>query len=135
MDKITLKNGTELPVIRVIGGSQNIQNANRDTLTLYFDGVGGLDALLAKLADTNQIAIVTTKSVTETDPDTNVSTTHDVTQTNLYTDYTIMFKRVIEQEIVTAETPTTPAVYEDVYVVGVAQKTYLEKMVAQLLGA
>ncbi|HHX36490.1 MAG TPA: hypothetical protein GX717_00740, partial [Clostridiaceae bacterium] len=56
----------------------------------------------------------------------------EVTETTIYTDYSIIFKRAIESELVAPETPDTPAAYKDVYVVGLAQKTYLEKQIEML---
>lgn len=48
MQKITLKDGTTLEAVAVLGGQRMLNNTNRDTLTFVFDdshGLGELDAL------------------------------------------------------------------------------------------
>jgi hypothetical protein len=124
-------NNTELTG-EVFGGKQLIQNAQRDTLTLKIEATGSFDTLLSQLADTSEITIVETKTVHEYDDETGEDTTKEVTETSIYNDYTIIFKRSIESELVTPETPDSPAVYKDVYVIGLAQKTYLEKQIELL---
>lgn len=116
----------------VYGGKQFIQNAQRDTLTLKIDATGSFDTLLSQLADTSEITIVETKTVHEYDAETGKETTKEVTETSIYNDYSIIFRRSIESELVTPETPDSPATYKDVYVIGLAQKTYLEKQIELL---
>lgn len=48
MQKITLKDGTTLEAVAVLGGQRMLNNANRDTLTFVFDdshSMTDLDAL------------------------------------------------------------------------------------------
>lgn len=124
-------NDTEF-IGEVFGGKQFIQNAQRDTLTLKIDATGSFDAFLSQLSDTSRISIVDTRTVTEYDEQTGEEVTREITETSIYTDYTIVFKRAIESELVTPETPNAPATYKDVYVIGLAQKTYLEKQIELL---
>ena len=124
-------NDTEF-IGEVFGGKQLIQNAQRDTLTLKIDATGSFDAFLSQLSDTSEISIVDTRTVTEYDEQTGEEVTREITETSIYTDYTIVFKRSIESELVTPETPNAPATYKDVYVIGLAQKTYLEKQIELL---
>ena len=125
-----LINGTELTG-EVFGSREFVQNAHRDTLTLKADATGSFDAFLAQLSDTNEIAITETKMVYEYD-ENGEPIEKEITETSIYNDYSIIFKRAIESELVTPETPDAPAVYKDVYVVGLAQKTYLEKQIEML---
>jgi len=125
-----LINGTEL-IGEVFGSREFVQNAHRDTLTLKIDATGSFDAFLAQLSDTNEIVITETKMVYEYD-ENGEPIEKENTETSIYTDYSIIFKRAIESELVTPETPDAPAVYKDVYVVGLAQKTYLEKQIEML---
>jgi hypothetical protein len=117
MDSITLKSKANIPIISATAGQQTVQGSLRSILTFKFEAVGGLDALLTQLADTSEISIISGA------------------ETFFYSDYTIPIKRAIENELVTPETPDTPATYRDVYIVSLAQKTYLEKTVEKLLGA
>ncbi len=126
-----LINGTELTG-EVFGSREFVQNAHRDTLTLKTDATGSFDAFLAQLSDTNEIAITETKMVYEYDENGEPIGEKEVTETSIYTDHSIIFKRAIESELVEPETPDAPAVYKDVYVVGLAQKTYLEKQIEML---
>ncbi len=127
-----LINGTELTG-EVFGSREFIQNAHRDTLTLKADATGSFDAFLAQVTDADEITITETKMVYEYDENGEpIGEGKEVTETSIYTDYSIIFKRAIESELVAPETPDTPAVYKDVYVIGLAQKTYLEKQIEML---
>ena len=130
MAKIII-NGTEFTG-EAFGSRQLIQNAHRDTLTFKFDATGSFDALLAQLADTSEIAITETKTIVDEYDEEGNAIPKEVIETTIYDDYTLVFKRAIENELVSPETPSAPAVYRDVYVVGLAQKTYLEKQVEEL---
>jgi hypothetical protein len=126
MDTVTLKNGAALPVIRVTRGTQTIQNAQRSTLIMYFEASGSFDTLLSQLADTSEITITS---------ETTLGDGTTATEQNLYSDYTVIFKRAVETELTSAETADAPAVYRQLYVYGVAQKLYSEKLLEQLLAA
>jgi hypothetical protein len=116
----------------VYGSRQFIQNAQRDTLTIKADATGSFDEFLSHFDNANEIRLVETNMVQEFDENGEPIGEKEVTETIIYTDYSIIFKRAIESELVTPETPDAPAVYKDVYVVGLAQKTYLEKQIEML---
>ena len=123
-------NGTELTG-EVFGSREFIQNAQRDTLTIKVDATGSFDEFLSHFDSADEIRLVETKTEHELD-ENDEPIEKEVTETSIYTDYSIIFKRAIESELVTPETPDAPAVYKDVYVVGLAQKTYLEKQIEML---
>lgn len=116
----------------VYGSRQFIQNAHRDTLTIKADATGSFDEFLSHFDSTNEIRVVETNMVQEFDENGEPIGEKEVTETIIYNDYSIIFKRAIESELVAPETPDTPAVYKDVYVVGLAQKTYIEKQIEML---
>jgi hypothetical protein len=116
----------------VYGSRQFIQNAQRDTLTIKADATGSFDEFLSHFDSANEIRVVETNMVQEFDENGEPIGEQEVTETIIYNDYSIIFKRAIESELVTPETPDAPAVYKDVYVVGLAQKTYLEKQIEML---
>jgi hypothetical protein len=116
----------------VYGSKQFIQNAQRDTLTIKADATGSFDEFLSHFDSANEIRVVETNMVQEFDENSEPIGEKEVTETIIYNDYSIIFKRAIESELVTPETPDAPAVYKDVYVVGLAQKTYLEKQIEML---
>ena len=126
-----LINGTELTG-EVFGSREFIQNAQRDTLTIKADATGSFDEFLSHFDNANEIILVETNMVQEFDENGEPIGEKEVTETTIYNDYSIIFKRAIESELVTPETPDVPAVYKDVYVVGLAQKTYLEKQIEML---
>lgn len=116
----------------VYGSRQFIQNAHRDTLTIKADATGSFDEFLSHFDSTNEIRVVETNMVQEFDENGEPIGEKEVTETIIYNDYSIIFKRAIESELVAPETPDTPAVYKDVYVIGLAQKTYIEKQIEML---
>ena len=116
----------------VFGSRQFIQNAQRDTLTIKADATGSFDEFLSHFDSANEIKLIETNTVQEFDENGEPIGEKEVTETIIYNDYSIIFKRAIESELVTPETPDAPAVYKDVYVVGLAQKTYLEKQIEML---
>ena len=117
----------------VFGGRQLIQNSHRDTLTIKVEATGSFDAFLSSFANPTEIAIIDTKVVVDGhDEETGEPIMKEVTETEIYTDYTLVFKRAIETEVVSPETPDSPAQTKDVYVIGLAQKTYIEKQIELL---
>ena len=117
----------------VFGNRQLIQNSHRDTLTIKVEATGSFDAFLSSFANPTEIAITDTKVVPDGyDEETGEPKTKEVTETVIYNDYTLVFKRAIESELVSPETPDSPAQTKDVYVIGLAQKTYIEKQIELL---
>ena len=139
MAKIII-NGTELTG-EVYGTKQHYQNAYRDILTFKIDAEGrSFDATVALFTGADEIVIEDTRVETEYDGDGNPAldedgnpVTREITESFTYADYTIPVKRAIEREEVTPETPSSPAVYRDVFVISLAQKTYMEKQLEQVL--
>ena len=117
----------------VFGSRQLIQNSHRDTLTIKVEATGSFDAFLSSFANPNEISITDTKVVVDGyDEETGEPIMREVIETEIYTDYTLIFKRAIETEVVSPETPDSPAQTKDVYVIGLAQKTYIEKQIELL---
>jgi hypothetical protein len=117
----------------VFGSRQLIQNSYRDTLTIKIEATGSFDAFLSSFANPTEIAITDTKVVVDRyDEETGEPIMKEVTETVIYNDYTLVFKRAIESELVSPETPDSPAQTKDVYVIGLAQKTYIEKQIELL---
>lgn len=117
----------------VFGSRQLIQNSHRDTLTIKVEATGSFDAFLSSFANPTEIAITDTKVVVDRyDEETGEPIMKEVTETEIYADYTLVFKRAIETEVVSPETPDSPAQTKDVYVIGLAQKTYIEKQIELL---
>lgn len=123
MDKIRFLNQQELPVIRIIGGKEIFKGAQRDVLTMYFDTdvASNLEELVRSMGDTSLFQILQTNDGSS-----------DREEVFEYQDYILLTKRSIEQEMITYETPVSPATYKDVYVVGLAQLTYAEKQLSLL---
>ncbi|NMM53520.1 hypothetical protein [Paenibacillus aquistagni] len=121
MDKIRFLNQQELPVIRIIGGKEIFKGAQRDVLTMYFDTdvASNLEELVRSMGDTSLFQILQTNDGSS-----------DREEVFEYQDYILLTKRSIEQEMITYETPVSPATYKDVYVVGLAQLTYAEKQLS-----
>lgn len=121
MDKIRFLNQQELPVIRIIGAKEIFKGAQRDVLTMYFDTdvASNLEELVRSMGDTSLFQILQTNDGSS-----------DREEVFEYQDYILLTKRSIEQEMITYETPVSPATYKDVYVVGLAQLTYAEKQLS-----
>lgn len=119
---------TELSVVRVVGSKEVIKGAQRDVLTFHFetDAAESLEALIKKIGTPAQLTIIS---------DTQKEEGTENPKTFIYKDYTILTKRSIESELVKPETSEKPAEYKDVYIVGLAQMTYTEKLLAQLQAA
>ena len=131
MAKIII-NGTEL-FGEVYGARQFYQNANRDVLTFKIDADGrSFDATVALFSDADEIVVEDTRVETVYDEDGN-PVTREITESSTHADYIIPVKRAIEREEVSPETPNSPAVYKDVFVISFAQKTYMEKQLEQVL--
>jgi len=129
---IIIVNGQEFTG-EVFGSRQLIQNSYRDTLTIKVEATGSFDAFLSSFANPTEIAITDTKVVVDRyDEETGEPIMKEVTETVIYADYTLVFKRAIETEVVSPETPDSPAQTKDVYVIGLAQKTYIEKQIELL---
>jgi len=130
MAKIII-NGTELTG-EVYGTKQHYQNAYRDILTFKIDAEGrSFDATVALFTGADEIVVEDTR--VETIEENGELVTREIAESYVYADYTVPVKRAIEREEVSPETPNSPAVYKDVFVISLAQMTYMEKQLAQLM--
>lgn len=130
-----------LPVIRVVGTKEVVKGVQRDVLTFHFEktAAASLEELIKKLGTPSQFSIISERpkavEAAEGVADVAAEAAEAATETFTYRDYTILTKRSIESELVKAETSDAPAEYKDIYVVGFAQMTYTEKLLAQLQAA
>lgn len=119
---IKLANNAEMTVIKVDGGKQYIQGAQRDVLSFHFakDGIAfdALDAAFGATANTERI-IITTDDGAE----------------SLYEGYVLRQSLASKPVLITPETATSPAVYEERFVCEMAQETYTERLIRQLTAA
>lgn len=117
---IKLADNTELEPIMVMGEPRYVQGANRDTLGFVFPASAGLEALDAAFAPES------CQTITIQD---------DEGSEHIHIGYTIraeLAKAAVEIKPATAE---TEAVYEDRITVVMAQRTYAENQLDQLLVA
>ncbi|WP_028593208.1 hypothetical protein [Paenibacillus assamensis] len=133
MTIIKMKNGLELPVIRIIGGKELVKGAERDVLTFHFDAnvVKKLEDLITIMGDTSRITVEQTK-LPRTEDGKQQTNAQPTVERFEYADYTVQTKRSIDIELVSPETPEAPAAYKDIYVIGLAQLTYSEKQLQKL---
>ena len=119
--KITLANGTELEAIKVDGGKRFVQNAQRDVLTFWFAKEAAnfeeLDAAFGSAQNTERITI-----------------TGDDGAEALHEGYILRLSLSLVPVVVTPETVDAPAVTEERYSVEMAQETYTERLIRQIVG-
>lgn len=119
--KIKFLDGLELDVIQVNGSKRYFQGAQRDSLEFVFEkGAYSFDDLDAYFADKNK-----TRKITLID---------DAHNQYVYDDYVIRVSMSLTPVVVEPATSTTPEVTEERISVIMAQQTYMEKLVEQLLG-
>lgn len=119
--KIKFLDGLELNVIQVNGSRRYFQGAQRDSLEFVFEkGVYSFDDLDAYFADKNK-----TRKITLID---------DTHNQYVYDDYVIRVSMSLTPVVVEPATSTTPEVTEERYSIVMAQQTYTEKLIEQLLG-
>ncbi len=117
---IKFKDNTEISPLVVFGDSRFFQNAQRSTLEFVFaKGDYTLEELDAYFTDpnkTNKVTIV-----------------NDSDEEFIYDDYSLRVSMSLAPVVITPETSTEPAVTEERITIVMAQKTYIEKMIEQLL--
>lgn len=113
----------EVNAIMVNGISKFYQNAQRDSLEFIFKKTDyPFDTL-------DRYFIDKTKTV-------KITLVDDITGTQyIYEDYTIRVSMILAPAILAPATSTSPEVTEERISVVMAQKTYMEKQIEQLLGA
>ena len=131
---IKFLNGTNFEYLNAVETEEYYNGASRRTLTFEAEvGVIGVDELNGILSDENN-----TKSITLTGDEVAIldengnptgETTHAV---NIYDGYVLKCKCGIENKLVQAETPETPAVYEDRLIFKLGKRTYIEEQLRKL---
>jgi len=115
---IKLLNGKEFEYIKAVETEEYFNGASRRTLTFECAvGVIGVDQLNAVLSDE-----ANTQSIELSNGDV----------TNIYDGYVLKLKCGIENKLIQAETPETPAVYEDRLVFKLGKRTYIEQQLKNL---
>ena len=116
--KIILTNGTELTPIQVTGELKHIQGVNRDTLNFIFSEDFSMDELDA----------IFTEDACE-----SIIITGDDESEAIHTGYTIRTELVKKQVEVQKETEEQEAVFEKRVFVTMAQRTYTETKLANVI--
>ena len=118
---IRLADGTELEALKVDGGKRYVQNAQRDVLTFWFAketaNFEELDAAFGSAQNTERITI-----------------TGDDGAEALHEGYILRLSLALVPVVVTPETVDAPAVTEERYSVEMAQETYTERLIRQIVG-
>lgn len=111
---IKFKNGTSFEYLNALETEEYFNGTNRRTLTFECSpGVVKIDELNAMISDEANTSCIELSN-------------GDVT--NIYDGYVLKLKCGIENKLVRAETPDTPAVYEDRLIFKLGKRTYLEQM-------
>lgn len=117
--QIKLNDGTILEAVQVNGGGRFYQNAQRDTLEIVFDTSHSIDSLHAIFGD---------KSKTQ-----SISLINDQGETYVHNDYVIQVETKCENVTLEQETSDSPAITVQRIKAIIAQLTYTEKLIEQLL--
>lgn len=144
--KLIFTDNTSIEVKTIFGGQQYLQNAMRDVLTIELaPDVADLDTLKAIFSDKQKTSVLKT-STTQLVPvkDTEAAEGEDTPQsemvekemiTEVGQDYTLYLSTSNEvREVKTAPGQVQAPVMEEVCIVKIAQVTYMEKLLEQLLG-
>ena len=119
--KIKFLDGLELDAIQVNGSRRYFQGAQRDSLEFVFEkGVysfDDLDEYFSNKSKTSKITLI-----------------DDAQNQYIYDDYVIRVSMSLTPVVVEPATSTTPEVTEERYSIVMAQQTYTEKLIEQLLG-
>lgn len=119
--KVKFLDGLELDVIQVNGSRRYFQGAQRDALEFVFRKgdypFSTLDSYFADKDNTRKMTII-----------------DDSGNQYVYDDYILRVSMSLNPVVIEPATSTTPEVTEERISVTMAQQTYLEKLVEQLLG-
>lgn len=117
--KATLVNGFNWPYLSALETEEYYNGSNRRTMTLTIDpATTGVDALAAQLTEANLSTLVLTSD--------------DGTISNSYTGYVLPLSCGLQSVLKQAETPETPAVYEQKLIVKLGRRTYIEEQLHKL---
>ena len=115
---IIFKNNTSFEYLNAVETEQHFNGSNRRTLTFECAvGVISVDELNTLISDEENTATITL-------------TNEDIT--NIYDGYVLKCKCGIENKLIQAETPETPAVYEDRLIFKLGKRTYIEQQLHKL---
>lgn len=131
---IKFLNGTNFEYLNAVETEEYYNGSSRRTLT--FEAAAGvisvdeLNAILSDEANTQSLTL-TGDEVPVLDDNGNPTgeTTHAV---NIYDGYVLKLKCGIENKRIAAETPETPAVYEDRLTFKLGRRTYIEEQLKNL---
>ena len=131
---IKFLNGTNFSYLNAVETEEYYNGASRRTLTFEAEvGVIGVDELNSILSDENNTKSITLTGDAVAIPDENGNPTGETTRAvNIYDGYVLKCRCGIENKLVQAETPETPAVYADRLVFKLAKRTYVEEMLHRL---
>lgn len=118
MLKIKIAN-TEIEYLEALETEEFFNGASRRTLTVTCaPDVIGMDALNALLTEENLASVTMTND--------------EVGAINVYDGYVLKLACGIQSRLTQAETPDTPAVYEDRLVFKIGKRTYIEQKLHEL---
>lgn len=115
---IKFNNGTNFEYLEAFETEEYYNGASRRTLTFEAEvGVIGVDELNTVLSK-------------ETNTQTIELSNNEIT--NIYDGYVLKLRCGIENKLIAAETPETPAIYEDRLVFKLGRRTYIEEQLHNL---
>lgn len=107
----------EIPVNRILGEQRYIQGENRECVTIYCDPSvcnHSFDTFLSWFDGVEKIIV------------------REGDNTYIHEDYKIIMKKEIVQDLIESASSTSPAIYQELYTIGLAQLTYREKEIENL---
>ena len=115
---IKFANGTNFEYLNALETEERYNGSSRRTLTFECEvGVIGVDELNNLLNDEKNTIMIELSS-------------NEVT--NIHEGYVLKLKCGIENKLIQAETPETPAVYEDRLIFKLGKRTYIEEQLHKL---
>lgn len=119
MNHIKLADGSELEPLSILGKKMNIQGQTRDVLQFVFSGDTDMSFLDETFSDANcaEITILDDENIVQ----------------GVFKQYGIRDELKKENVVVQEETPETAAVYEERIFISMAQKTYTEITLSNLV--
>lgn len=113
---LNFADNTSLTALQINASKRFYQNANRDSLEIVFDPTTvSFETLRTVFSDPTKLSSIA------------------IDGKYLYEDYTVRIKLALEPTVISEDTPDSPAVTEERFIVIIAQSTYIEKALAALL--
>ena len=134
--KLEFADGSQMEIRTIHGGQQYIQNANRDVLTIEIDpAVCALAELKDNFQDTAKTCLLATIQTNDVSVNQDGSEAIEERQ-EVGTDYTLYLSAANEvREIRSEPGVLEPPKTEEINIIKVAQLSYMEKLLTQILGA